>query len=103
MWKPSLVAVACAGLLPAVLGTDILKTNGFSNCNTGNSTLKVNNVEISFDKSTNNIDFDVSGTSSKEQFVTAELIVTAYGVNVYNNSFDPCDDSTKVDQLCPGI
>ena len=102
MWRTSAVALASLSLLPSVLGTDILKTSGFSNCNNGSSTVKVNNVDISFDRSTNNIDFDVSGTSSEQQFVTAELIVTAYGINVYNNSFDPCADDTKVDQLCPG-
>ncbi|OCT48324.1 DUF907 domain-containing protein [Cladophialophora carrionii] len=101
MWRTSVVALASLALLPSVLATDILKTNGFSNCNNGSSTVKVNNVDISFDKSTDTIDFDVSGTSTKEQFVTAELIVTAYGVNVYNNSFDPCANDTKVDQLCP--
>jgi hypothetical protein len=102
MWRASVVALASLALLPSVLATDVLKTNGFSNCNNGSSTIKVNHVDISFDKSTNNIDFDVSGTSTKEQFVTAELVVTAYGVKVYNNSFDPCADDTKVDQLCPG-
>ncbi|KIW62726.1 hypothetical protein PV04_10869 [Phialophora macrospora] len=101
MWRASVVAVASLALLPSVLATDILKTNGFSNCNNGSSTIKVNHVDISFDKSTNNIDFDVSGTSTEEQFVTAELVVTAYGVKVYNNSFDPCAEDTKVDQLCP--
>ncbi|EXJ54477.1 hypothetical protein A1O7_09817 [Cladophialophora yegresii CBS 114405] len=101
MWRTSVVALASLALLPSVLATDILKTNGFSNCNNGSSTIKVNNVDISFDKSTEKIDFDVSGTSTQEQFVTAELIVTAYGVKVYNNSFDPCADDTKVDQLCP--
>jgi hypothetical protein len=102
MWRTSVAALASLALLPSVLGSDILKTNGFSNCNNGSSTLQVNNVDISFDKSTNNIDFDVSGTSSKEQFVTAELVVTAYGVKVYNDTFDPCAADTKVDQLCPG-
>jgi hypothetical protein len=102
MWKASAVLASLA-ILPSVLAADVLKTNGFSNCNNGSSTVKVNNVDISFDKSTGNIDFDVSGTSTEQQFVTAELIVTAYGVKVYNNSFDPCDDSTKVDQLCPGM
>jgi spore coat protein U-like protein len=101
--RKTLVALASLALLPSVLAADVLKTNGFSNCNNGSSTVKVNNVDISFDKSTGNIDFDVSGTSTQQQFVTAELIVTAYGVKVYNNSFDPCDDSTKVDQLCPGM
>ncbi|KIX96449.1 uncharacterized protein Z520_07715 [Fonsecaea multimorphosa CBS 102226] len=101
MWRLSTVALASLALLPSVLGTDILKTNGFSNCNNGTSTIKVNNVDISFDRSTNKIDFDVSGSSKQQQFVTAELIVTAYGIKVYNNTFDPCADSTKVEQLCP--
>ena len=102
MWRASVVALTSLAFLPSVLGSDILRTNGFSNCNNGTSTLTVNNVDIAFDKNTNKIDFDVSGTSSKEQFVTADLVVTAYGIKVYNNSFDPCAADTKVDQLCPG-
>lgn len=96
-----MIAFASLALLPSVLGADILKTNGFSNCNNGTSTIKVNNVDISFDRSTNEVNFDVSGSSTESQEVTAELIVTAYGIEVYRNSFDPCDESTKVDQLCP--
>ena len=98
-----MVALASLALLPSALGTDILKTNGFSNCNNGTSTIKVNNVDISFDRSTNEIQFDVSGTSTQVQDVTAELIVTAYGIQVYQDTFDPCADSTKVEQLCPGM
>ncbi|EXJ90781.1 hypothetical protein A1O1_03885 [Capronia coronata CBS 617.96] len=100
MWR-TVVALTSLSLLPTALGADILKTSGFSNCNNGSSTIKVNNVDISFDRSTNKIQFDVSGTSTKEQEVTAELVVTAYGVQVYQKEFDPCNDSTKVDQLCP--
>ena len=74
---------------------DILKTNGFSDCS-NNSTITVNNVDIQFDRSTNLLTFDVSGSSAKSQQVIAALTVTAYGVQVYQNSFDPCDASTKV-------
>jgi hypothetical protein len=99
MWKKNLLASLT--LLSGVLATDILKTNGFSSCDTGTSSITVNNVDISFDRSTNEINFDVSGTSSKTQAVLASLIVTAYGKQVYNNTFDPCAADTKVDQLCP--
>jgi hypothetical protein len=102
MWRSTVVAFASVALLPSVLATDILKTSGVSDCNNGTSTIKVNNVDISFDRSTNNIDFDVSGTSEQVQYVTAELIVKAYGVQVYQKEFDPCDSDTRVDQLCPG-
>jgi hypothetical protein len=102
MRQTTFALLTAASLLPSVLGADILKTDGFTNCNNGDSTIEVQNVDISFDKSTNEVTFDVAGTSKQEQEVTAELIVTAYGVEVYSQSFDPCADDTKVEQLCPG-
>lgn len=101
MWGTSAVALASLALLPSVLGADILKTDGFTNCANGTGTIKVNNVDISFDRGTNTVNFDVSGESTVEQEVTAELIVSAYGVEVYRNSFDPCSPDTKIDELCP--
>ncbi|KAF2195434.1 TRP-domain-containing protein [Zopfia rhizophila CBS 207.26] len=83
-----------------VLGADILKTNGFSSCQT-NSDIKVNKLDISFDRATKKITFDVAGSSGKEQKVMATLIVNAYGKEVYKNEFNPCDESTKVGELCP--
>jgi hypothetical protein len=103
MWRPSVATLAWLAILPTALAGDVLKTDGFTTCGNGSdASLKVNKVDISFDRSTNKITFDVSGTSTKQQEVTAELVVTAYGIQVYQQSFDPCDDSTKVDQLCPG-
>src|SRR4051794_4399983 len=100
MWDLHKSSLAVLALLSGVLGSDILKTNGFSDCS-NNSTITVNNVDLQFDRSTNLLTFDVSGNSAKEQAVTATLTVTAYGVQVYQKSFDPCDAATKVDQLCP--
>ena len=102
MWKTLTVLLAASSLLPTVLATDILKTDGFTSCG-GDASVKVNNVDISFDRSDNSITFDVSGSSTREQEVIAELTVTAYGIQVYKNQFDPCASDTKVDQLCPGM
>ena len=77
--RSSTIALLGSSLISAALGADILKTNGFTNCNNGDSTINVKNVDIQFDKSTNEITFDVAGSSEKEQEVTAELVVTAYG------------------------
>lgn len=88
-------------LLPAAFAADILKTEGFSSC-MENAQIKVNRMEIAYDKATNMLTFDVSGTSEKEQEVIAKLIVTAYGKELYSKEFDPCDEESKVDQLCPG-
>lgn len=85
-----------------VLAGDVLKTNGYSSCLTGPSDIRVNKLDIEFDRNTKKVKFDVSGTNEKEQNVMATLVVNAYGREVYKNSFDPCEGATKVEQLCPG-
>jgi azurin len=89
-------------LVPAALAAQILKTEGFSSC-LDNAQIKVNTMDIQYDKATNEVTFDVSGTSEKEQEVIATLVVSAYGKEIYKKEFDPCDENTKVDQLCPGM
>jgi hypothetical protein len=84
------------------LAGDILKTNGYSSCLNGPADIKVNKLDIEFDRSTKKVVFDVSGTNEKEQKVMATLIVNAYGKEVFKKEFNPCDEGTKVDQLCPG-
>jgi len=80
---------------------DVLKTNGYSSCQE-NADIKVNRMDIEFDKATKKVIFDVSGTSLKQQEVMATLVVNAYGIEVYKNEFDPCSETNKVPQLCPG-
>ena len=84
------------------LANDVLKTNGYSSCLSGDSEIKVNKLDIAFDRTTKKIKFDVSGTNGQQQKVMATLRVNAYGKEVYSNTFDPCEGSMKVDQLCPG-
>ena len=80
---------------------DILRTSGFTTC-IDDAEIKVNALNIQFDRSTKQITFDVGGSSAKAQNVTASMSVTAYGKQVYQKDFNPCDAATKVDQLCPG-
>ena len=84
------------------LANDVLQTNGYSSCLSGNSDITVNKLNIQFDRTTKKITFDVAGTNGKEQKVMATLKVNAYGKEVYSNTFDPCEGSMKVDELCPG-
>ncbi|KAL9030642.1 MAG: hypothetical protein Q9196_001252 [Gyalolechia fulgens] len=89
------------GILPAgILCADILRTSGFTNC-LDDSTIRVDNLNIEYDRSTGRVVFDVAGTSAKVQNVTASLTVSAYGKKVYTKDFNPCDEGSKVDQLCP--
>jgi hypothetical protein len=103
MWRPSTVValLAATASLPAAYAASIIKTDGFSDCG-GDSSIKVNKVDIEFDKDSNKITFDVQGDSAKEQKVKASLVVEAYGIEVFKKDFDPCSDDTKVEQLCPG-
>ena len=91
-----------AGFLSVnVLAGNVLSSSGFTNCD-NNATITVNNADVQFDRSSLVVTFDVSGTSSKSQKVIADLVVTAYGTQVYQKTFNPCDSSTYVAQLCPG-
>ncbi|KAH0538480.1 hypothetical protein FGG08_004929 [Glutinoglossum americanum] len=97
----NLISLLLFEALPArVFCTDILKTSGFSTC-LDNSDIQVQHVDVEYNRADNTVTFDVSGTSSKSQDVTGVLTVTAYGNQVYEKEFDPCDNATKVEQLCP--
>ena len=89
--------------LPAlVAGTDVLRTQGFTSC-LDNSLIQVNALDVQYNRAANTVTFDVGGTSSMVQNVTANLVVNAYGKEVYNSGpFDPCAQGAKIDQLCPG-
>lgn len=76
----------------------MLETNGFSTCLAGDS-IQVDRMNVKYDRSTSKVTFDLAGTSTKEQNVTAKLTVTAYGRNVYTKEFDPCDP--VIAALCP--
>ena len=95
--------LAGLGLAGGVLGEDILKTVGFNNCNSAKAAqVSVQKIDISYNNDNKTVSFDVKGTSTAVQNVTATLNVTAYGQQIYSNSFDPCDEATFVQQLCPG-
>lgn len=84
-----------------VSANDILKTTGFTTC-MDNSQISATVLNIQYDRTSKQLSFDVAGTSAKEQNVTASLYVTAYGKQLYQRNFNPCDVATKVNELCPG-
>ncbi|ATY58978.1 DUF907 domain [Cordyceps militaris] len=87
-------------LATGAMAADILTTSGFSDCGS-DATIKVDKVDITYNNADKTVVFDVSGTSTREQNVTAHLSVSAYGNQIYERSFNPCDDATFVQQLCP--
>lgn len=93
--------VILGALSSSALANDILKTTGFTTC-LNDPPINVNALDVQFDRSTKQITFNVGGSSSKVQNVTASMVVSAYGKQVYQKDFNPCDEATKVDELCPG-
>ena len=93
---------ALVALSTTALAADILETIGFSSCQNGSATVEVERVNIEYNNENQTVIFDIRGTSNKEQNVTAELSITAFGADIFSNSFNPCDQGTFVERLCPG-
>ncbi|KAK8206181.1 DUF907 domain protein [Phyllosticta capitalensis] len=89
-----------AALPAAVLAGDTISTNGFSTC-MNNASIQVTKMDVTYNRKTNKVDFNVAGESTEQQNVTASIEVSAYGRVVYSKSFDPCDSDNYVEKLCP--
>ncbi|KAJ4412998.1 hypothetical protein N0V85_003608 [Neurospora sp. IMI 360204] len=100
--KRTALGALFAGLIMAqgVMGDDILKTVGFDTCEQ-DAQVSVQRADVTYNNADKTVTFDVAGTSNQVQNVTAHLSVTAYGANIYENTFNPCDAGTFVKQLCP--
>jgi ML-like domain len=103
-------AVAVLGLLATVSATDILSSSGFQICGNGTQDVTVSNFDISFDRSSNVLTFNVAGESKVSEDVTGKLdlasrltsatiTVTALGQVRYTNSFNPCQYKTVLTEL----
>ncbi|KAL2685385.1 hypothetical protein Neosp_006483 [[Neocosmospora] mangrovei] len=97
-WSAWKVVATAAALVTGVLGDNVLKTSGFSDCGTVPD-ITVERLNLSYDNDKQEVTFDVAGTSKTRRNVSAWLEVTAYGRQVYQNSFNPCEQGIK--QLCP--
>ncbi|CAZ81917.1 unnamed protein product [Tuber melanosporum] len=93
----ALLLFSVLGALP-VQATDVLETNGFSTC-LATSDIKVDKMNVKYDRANGVVTFDLAGSSSREQKVKAVLTVTAYGRQVYEKTIDPCVQG--IAQLCP--
>ncbi|KAK8050361.1 hypothetical protein PG994_012091 [Apiospora phragmitis] len=100
-WNIRRVAAIWATTLAlGVVGDQILTADNFANCKT-TSDITITKSNFQYNNDAKKVTFDVLGMSNKRQNVTATLKVTAYGQEVYANSFNPCEEKTYVEQLCP--
>ncbi|KAK4070480.1 TRP_N domain-containing protein [Trichoderma simmonsii] len=92
----------CMGamLMTGVMGDQILTTTGYVDCGSLPS-ITISELSMTYDNNAQTITFDIEGTSTNSQNVTATLDVTAYGISAFTNTFNPCDPKTLVEQLCP--
>ncbi|OQO11638.1 hypothetical protein B0A48_03365 [Cryoendolithus antarcticus] len=86
------------GLSTTVFAANTLTSNGYSEC-LNNATIKATALDVTYDRDTRVVKFNVAGTSTIEQNVTANLVVTAYGRQVYQKSFSPCEQNMT--EMCP--
>ncbi|OJK00050.1 hypothetical protein ASPACDRAFT_52538 [Aspergillus aculeatus ATCC 16872] len=82
------------------LAADTLSTNGLSTCLT-DSAIEVNNLDVTYTKSTNELVYNIGGTNAKEQNVTGSITIYAYGNQLYSKTFDPCGTEYYTAALCP--
>jgi len=95
----ALTAAALFSSLPAgVFGADVLTTSSFSTC-LDDSVIDVKALDVSYDKNSHLLTFNVDGESKTAQNVTAKIVVTAYGKEVYTKTFSPCEQGMK--EMCP--
>lgn len=99
--RKSIWALLGLAFVPQVLAADTLSTDGFDLCMT-DSDITVTDLDVTYTRSTKEVVFDLAGTNSKEQNVTATLKVTAYGNTIYTKTFNPCGSDVHVAELCPG-
>nr|POE93525.1 putative membrane protein [Quercus suber] len=98
--RPTFIPFVLFSALPVgVLSGDVLTTSGYSTC-LNDATIQVTALDATYNRNTRVVDFNVAGSSSQQQYVTATLDITAYGQNVYTKSFDPCQ--YNMTRLCPG-
>ncbi|RFU81838.1 transient receptor potential ion channel [Trichoderma arundinaceum] len=100
--QPTTWKALCMGamLMTGVLGDQILTTTGFTDCGSLPS-ITIQQLSMTYDNDAQTITFDIQGTSSSSQNVSATLDVTAYGISAFTNTFNPCDPKTMVAELCP--
>ncbi|KAF3145201.1 hypothetical protein TWF703_007785 [Orbilia oligospora] len=92
-------ALALFGALRVQAANDVLSTSGFASCGSGDGDIVVRNFKVEYDRSNMTVKFNVAGESKRQQEVIADLVVTAYGKEVYRQSFDPCEKNIAL--LCP--
>lgn len=98
--KSAVAAGALLALAPRAWAGDVLKNDGFKMCS-ANSEVTVERFNLQYNRDTQTLSFDIAGTNQKSQKVEASLFFEAYGNEVYRKDFNPCDEATKVEQLCP--
>lgn len=57
--------------------------------------------DVSLTPQNNSLNFDVVGLSTIQGKVTIEIAVFAYGLKIYTQTINPCDDRASFGGMCP--
>lgn len=95
----SLISTLLLVLSPLTCAERILTSTSLNPC-MSNSSFSASLFDVAFTPGNRSIVFDVVGVSSIKGNVSIELYVSAYGLQVYKTTIDPCD-SEDFKGLCP--
>lgn len=95
----TLITSLLVALLPATTFADrLLRSSSLNTCQE-NSNFSATLFDVVFTPNNGSLAFDVVGVSSIEGNVTIEMVVFAYGLDVYHTTIDPC--ASGLQGLCP--
>jgi Transient receptor potential (TRP) ion channel/ML-like domain len=86
---------------PLAAAQGVLQTNSLNACpGSTNSGFTATLFDVVYTSNNNTITFNINAISSISQKVKAQIEVIAYGLVLFNQTFDPCTDS-QLASLCP--
>jgi hypothetical protein len=95
----SLVSTLLLALTPLTCAERVLTSTSLNPC-MANSSFSASLFDVVFTPDNTSVVFDVVGVSTITGNVTIEVFVSAYGLQVYKTTVDPCD-SVDFKGLCP--
>lgn len=94
----SLLVSALLALLPLVSAERLIQTSSLSSCQS-NSSFSASLFDVVFTPDNRTLTFNIVGVNTISGNITLELVVNAYGLQIYKTTINPCSDG--LDGLCP--
>lgn len=85
----------------SISATRTISASSFSTCGVSGSQISVSKFSFNFSLEEKSLAFQLEGTSSARAQVLALINITAYEIQAYSKTYDPCDPNYNITSLCP--